>query len=153
MEVDLLPIQVVYDGKSHRILPLPDMVTAAEQKGFHLTCTPNYWSNQKSMQDYLLHVLEPYICERQHLLKPGQALLILMDSQSVHKSAEFREWLFDTEQYKWCYYIYIPPCMLQPADISLNAPLKVKYRQNYTAFMAQEVLSAGVNYLDFKSAT
>ena len=48
MKGDFLPIQMIYVGKTNRCHPKIKF-----PKGFHVTHTPNHWSNEKVHMEYL----------------------------------------------------------------------------------------------------
>ena len=53
---DFLPIQLVYQGKTVRCHPkynFPD--------DWHITHSPNHWSTEETLKDYLNEILFPYI--------------------------------------------------------------------------------------------
>ena len=52
----LLPIQVIYQGKTHRSLTKHKF-----PKGFHVTFTPNHWSNTEKSVEYFKHIVFPYL--------------------------------------------------------------------------------------------
>ena len=51
-----LPIQLIYQGKTHKCLPSIEFPA-----NWHVTFTKNHWSNENTKVDYLEKVLFPYI--------------------------------------------------------------------------------------------
>ena len=64
MAGDLLPLQLIYQGKTSACLPRIDFPT-----GWHVTCTPNHWSNEEKMKDYLQLIIIPYVERKRKELK------------------------------------------------------------------------------------
>lgn len=58
MKGKLLPIQVIYAGKTPACLPKVDY-----PNDWYLAYTENHWSNEQTMIGYLYNILIPYICE------------------------------------------------------------------------------------------
>ena len=75
--------QLTYEGNTSACLPhiaFPD--------GWHVTCTPNHWSNEKKMKDYLEHIIEPYVQGKRAELKLAPdhpALQYLMCSKASRR--------------------------------------------------------------------
>lgn len=63
----VLPFQAVYHGKTERSVPhhsSPSYENAvAAGFRFEFTGTKTYWSNQKTMRDFVTHILAPYFAE------------------------------------------------------------------------------------------
>jgi hypothetical protein len=148
----LLPLQLVYAGKTSRTLPREILRREAEQDGFHFTFSDNHWSNQLTMCQYVQQILVPYYkkVSRDHVLplvKDGTRHLTyafhllqvkadlelpedyptiwIIDCWSVHISQEFREWM--TSIHPSIHLLYVPAnctSLFQPADVSLQRPIK-----------------------------
>jgi hypothetical protein len=51
MNGDLLPLQLIFQGKTNKCLPLASQ--AVEDARFHLTMSENHWSSLETMKQYL----------------------------------------------------------------------------------------------------
>ncbi|TFK73853.1 hypothetical protein BDN72DRAFT_737583, partial [Pluteus cervinus] len=95
----LLPMQVIYGGKTARSCPTDkaphykDLVDA----GFLLqeSGTTTYWSNLETMKSFVNKILAPYFERRKKELglSPRQKAFWTIDAWSVHRSMEFRSWM------------------------------------------------------------
>ncbi len=78
MTGDFLPPQLIYQGKTSSCLPrykFPD--------DWHVTCTPNHWSNEDKMKEYIKRIIVPYVDrKRKELNVPSDqpALAIFIDT-------------------------------------------------------------------------
>jgi hypothetical protein len=138
LDGNLLPLQLIFQGKLQRVMPQHTSLT--REAGFHLTCTENHWTNQRTMQEYLERVIEPYrlkMCE-QHLLRHADAhVILLLDCYSVHISEEFRSSIPPH-----IHLIYVPPnctSKLQPADVALNFPFKHEFKRLFNQWAAEQI--------------
>ena len=133
LDGELVPLQLIFSGqeanrKQHRAVPKLDDSTSLRviRAGWHLTQTPTHWSSQQSMRDYVDFVITPFVnARRQQHSCPDSHVLLLFDCWSVHKSAEFLNWL--REHHPDYHVVFIPAgCTgkAQPADVVLQRPLK-----------------------------
>ena len=61
---EFLPLQLIYQGKTSACLPrykFPD--------DWHVTCTPNHWSNEDKMKEYIEKIIIPYVDHKRKKLK------------------------------------------------------------------------------------
>jgi len=56
----LLPLQVVFQGKTGQVLPKNAAAVIATSEGWHLTHSANHWSTQETMRSFVQKVLHPY---------------------------------------------------------------------------------------------
>jgi len=56
----LLPLQVVFQGKTGQVLPKNAAAVIAASEGWHLTHSANHWSTQETMRSFVHKVLHPY---------------------------------------------------------------------------------------------
>jgi hypothetical protein len=56
----LLPLQVVFQGKTRQVLPKNAAVMIAASEGWHFTHSANHWSTQETMRSFVQKVLHPY---------------------------------------------------------------------------------------------
>ena len=132
MSGEALPFQVVYAGKSNRSLPSPDAPDyheATEVLKFRIESGGNnHWSTQSTMKTYVQHILVPYF--EGHKQHSGQTCIWQIDCWSVHRSEEFRHWMYKT--YPWIRIHYVPAnCtgLFQPCDVGIQRVLKLAIRR------------------------
>ena len=53
---DFLSVQLVYQGKTERCHP-----RYLFSKAWHITQSPNYWSTEETMKDYITEIIIPYV--------------------------------------------------------------------------------------------
>ena len=56
LQGDFLPVQVIYKGKTTRCHPNFEF-----SPGWHATHSPNHWSTETTMLQYIENVIEPYV--------------------------------------------------------------------------------------------
>jgi hypothetical protein len=56
----LLPLQVVFQGKTGQVLPKNAAAVIAASEGWHLTHSANHWSTHETMRSFVQKVLHPY---------------------------------------------------------------------------------------------
>jgi hypothetical protein len=142
---ELLPLQLVFTGKTHASHPPAPEGHLAMQQGMHLTHTYNHWSNLDSTKDWIRHVLEPWRLRKvvEHKLAADAHVLLILDVWHVHISSAFRSWL--EQQFPHYHLRFIPPnCTseLQVADVALNHPLKHAVKKRFNEYVAQTVDAA-----------
>ena len=63
LDGDILPLQVIYQGKTTASLPHFNFPS-----NWHVTCTANHWSNEEKMKEYVTKIIIPYVeCKRKEL--------------------------------------------------------------------------------------
>jgi hypothetical protein len=136
----LLPLQLIFTGKTPACHP--PSTDASREARVHITHSPNHWSNQETMREWVTEVLLPY-ADRQmlkHNLPAGSNIVLMLDVWSVHISEEFRLWL--RMHHSHIHLVYVPPnctSKLQVADVVLQRPFKHGVRRRFTEW-ATEVL-------------
>jgi hypothetical protein len=81
------------------------------------------------MQSYVQNILVPYF--ELHRKDGNQTCIWQIDSWSVHRSAEFRDWMYTT--YPWIRIHYVPAnCtgLFQPCDVGIQRVLKLAIRRS-----------------------
>jgi hypothetical protein len=58
----MLPPQLVYKEKTARALPKGAGLEAAQKLGFDLTQSPNHWSTQETMEEWVDNVSSLFTC-------------------------------------------------------------------------------------------
>ncbi len=54
---DLLPLQLIFQGKTIAVVPKDPGAVATRVKGWHLTMSSNHWSNQQTMREFVDQVI------------------------------------------------------------------------------------------------
>jgi hypothetical protein len=57
---DLLPLQLIFQGKTTVVVPKYPRAMVARAKGWHLTMSSNHWSNQQTMREFVDQVIVPW---------------------------------------------------------------------------------------------
>jgi len=139
LDGDLLPLQLIFQGKTERSLPLRTLELAASHA--HVTFSENHWSNQTTMKEYVEKVILPYAetcIERYHLDADANIILVL-DVWAVHKSEEFRLYM---RKHPRIHLVYIPPnctSKLQVADVVLQRPFKHIITQRFNQWAGANI--------------
>lgn len=86
---ELLPLQLVFQGKTTLCLPKKETILEAEKGGHHLAYSHNHWSTEYTMKLFVIKVLRPWFSK---IAKddPSKRMLWLIDCWSVHTSSTFR---------------------------------------------------------------
>jgi hypothetical protein len=137
---DLLPLQLIFAGKTERCLPAA--TAASKSARAHITCSPNHWSSQQTMQQWITEVLMPYAdrCIRQHQLNADAKIILVLDVWAVHKSEEFR--LFLRTHHPRVRLVFVPAnctSKLQVADVALQRPFKSSIRRSFDTWAAEQL--------------
>ncbi|KIK82151.1 hypothetical protein PAXRUDRAFT_154433 [Paxillus rubicundulus Ve08.2h10] len=131
---DLLPFQVIYQGKSKRSLPS----TKAPEYNFTVFChdkainiglkfeysnTDTYWSTYELMCSYVNTILIPYWTKEKLAFNAptDQECLLQLDCWTIHSSVAFCTWLDKT--WPWIKYRYVPAGttgVAQPCDFGIQ---------------------------------
>jgi hypothetical protein len=88
---DLLPLQLIFQGKSARRLPPSNAASIAAR--VNITHSENHWSTQTTMQGWIDRVLLPHVGRMIDIYKldADAHVLLQLDAWAVHRSAELRE--------------------------------------------------------------
>ena len=134
----ILPFQAVYRGETERSCPSSNAPCMENIKnaGFHLewSGTKTYWSNQQTMCDFVNHILSLYFdrIKQRHNLLMSQKSLWQIDVWSVHRSAEFCNWM--KKNHPTIILDFVPGgCtgIHQPCNVGIQRPLKLSIRRSY----------------------
>jgi hypothetical protein len=122
---ELLPLQLIFQGKTARALPVRTPEAIASQ--IHLTFSDNHWSNQTTMQQYVEKIIVPYSerCIERHRLASDAHVILVLDVWAVHKSEEFRRYI--RTKHPRIHLVFVPAnctSKLQVADVALQRPFK-----------------------------
>ena len=130
---DFLPVQIIYKGKTTRCHPRFPFPT-----GWHITHSPNHWSTEETMLQYIDHIIVPYVEKVREVVGDSTALVIMDNfkgqvTNSVTNVLEVNNILV----------VLLPPNttdLLQPMDISVNKPAKEYLRRQFQQWYSEEVM-------------
>ena len=75
---EFLPLQLIYKGKTNRCHP-----KFSFPLDWHITHSPNHWSNESTMLDYIKHIIVPYLWKtRENVGEDKTALVIIAISRA-----------------------------------------------------------------------
>ena len=132
---DFLPPQIVYRGKTDRCHPVfnfpPD---------WDITHSPNHWSNESTVVDYINQIILPYVnCTREHLqLAPEHPALAIFDAFKGQLTDVVSSLLEENH----ILIVTVPAnCTdrLQPMDISLNKAVKDFLRRKFQVWYSEKL--------------
>ena len=139
---DLLTTQLIFQGKTSRVVPKGEAAERLKFAGHHLTSTINHWSSLDTCKEFVLQVLKPWwkkiIAEKR--LQETVKLIWLIDCWSVHVSKAFREWCKEMHS-SWMCTVYVAAnctSQLQPADVILQRPFKAAFRNGFNSWIISE---------------
>jgi hypothetical protein len=135
MDGDFLPIQLVYQGKTPKCIPLFTFPS-----DWHITFTPNHWCNESTVKDYITKILIPYITRKKKELKlnPNHHALVIYD---VFRG-QCTQAVLEILETKHIDVVFVPAnCTdrLQPLDVSVNKPAKTFLRDRFQEWYAHQV--------------
>ena len=67
---DVLPLQLIYQGKTQACLP-----KVSFPKGWLISYTPNHWSNEEKMHEYIKKVIVPYLKAKRKEINVDESFL------------------------------------------------------------------------------
>lgn len=137
------PPQVIVAGKGKRVLAA---ITPEERKpladiGGTISASPNHWSNNDTMKEWLDGLFVPYLKKREQQRRAGESgtgdnsalpanadmphHIILLDCWYGHTDPAFRACI--REKYPWLHLLFVPAnctSKLQPCDVAVQRPFK-----------------------------
>ena len=130
-----LPIQLIYQGKSKRCLP-----KFTFPSNFHVTFTPNHWSNLEKCEDLFKVIIFPYLSAKKKELgyPEDQRSLIIMDTFKGQDKEEMKRLCGKNS----CELVIVPHNLMnkfQPLDISINKSAKKFTSNKFSAWYADRV--------------
>lgn len=137
---DLLPLQLIFQGKTER--SLPEKTAASIASLCHLTFSENHWSSQTTMRQYISEIIMPYAeaSIRKHRLHADAHVVLVLDVWAVHKSEEFR--MFLRTQHPRIHLVFVPAnctSKLQVADVSLQRPFKHSITRRFNEWAVRQI--------------
>ena len=133
---DFLPMQLIYEGKTPRCLPKDVKFPA----GFNATFTPNHWSNEDKVVEYLEELIFPYIkAKREELgLSSDHKALLIFDVFKGQITRRVLE-LIETND---CVHVFVPNNLtahFQPLDLKVNGMAKQFLNGKFEKWYADEI--------------
>lgn len=133
----LLPFQVIYQGTTKACLPK----VAGTPTDWHVTCTPNHWSNEEKMKEYLQLIIIPYVQQTRKELgvaenHPALAIFDVFKGQTTDA-------IYEILEQNNIFIVKIPAnCTdrLQPMDLSVNEAVKDFMRKKFMEWHSAEVM-------------
>lgn len=151
---EFLPPQLIYQGKTTACLPryrFPD--------DWHVTHTPNHWSNEDKMIEYIQSIILPYVEGKRKELKlsADQPALAIFDVFKGQQTEGVLEMLEENN----IHVVSVPAnCTdrLQPMDLSINKSVKEFMRGKFRDWFSEQVqeqLSEGkeISPVDLRMST
>ena len=133
MSGDFLPIQLVYQGKTDKCHP-PFQFPS----DWDINHSPNHWSNEKTMKDYIVKILVPHITKKREDLKlpSDHRALVIYDTFKGQCTPAILELLEENN----IDIVLVPANFtdrLQPLDISVNKAAKNFLRDQFQSWYAK----------------
>ena len=137
MAGDFLPPQIIYQGKTTRCLPKFKFPS-----DWSIIYSANHWSNEGTMEEYILRIIFPYLSQMKEKLKLSSdyPALLLYDNFK----GQCTEKLLKLLNANNISVVLIPPhCTdrLQPLDVSVNKAAKEFLRNSFQKWYASIVCS------------
>lgn len=135
MSGEFLPAQRIYQGKTTACLPRHKFPS-----DWHVTYTPNHWSNEDTMMEYIKSIILPYVeRKRKELeLSPDQPALAIFDVFKGQQTESVLKLLNENNVLVVC----VPAnCTdrLQPMDLSINKSVKEFMRRKFREWYSEQV--------------
>ena len=132
---EFLPVQLIYQGKSNKCHP-----SFQFQPEWHITHSPNHWSNENTMKDYVLKILVPHITEKRKQLKlcSDHHALVIYDMFKGQCTPA----IIDLLKQNNVDIVFVPAnCTdrLQPLDVSVNKAAKNFMRDQFQRWYAEQI--------------
>jgi len=124
---EFLPAQLIYQGKT--MASLPRFVFPND---WDVTYTPNHWSNEDKMKEYINNIIVPYIQRKRKDLKlaSNYPALAIYDKFK----GQLTPGIFFVLDANRIFVVKVPPnCTdcLQPMDLSVNKAVKEFLRKKF----------------------
>ena len=131
---DFLPIQLIYQGKTNRCHPRFQFPA-----DWHVTHSPKHWSTEKTMLQYIVEIIIPYVDrQRESLGDTSKAALVIMDNFKGQITSKVNKILEDSN-INVCLLPANTTDLLQPMDISVNKPAKDFLKRKFERWYSEEV--------------
>ena len=146
---EFLPIQLIYAGKTARCHPSYEFPA-----DWDVTHTPNHWSNEATMLQYIDNVIAPFVSSTRDIIGKDhdQAALAIFD----HFSGQLTPKVMERLEYYNIHSVIVPACCtdrLQPLDISVNKAAKSFLQSEFQKWYADKItqqLDSGISVDDLE---
>ena len=131
---EFLPVQLIYKGKTDRCHPKFSFLL-----DWHITHSPNHWSTECTMLDYINHVIVPYLQKTRECVGEDKTALVINDNFKGQVTQPVIQLLEDNN----VHVCTLPPNTtdkLQPMDISVNKPAKDYLKAHFDEWYSQQVI-------------
>ena len=128
-----LPMQLIYAGKTDRCHP----IGIEFPRGFHITHSPNHWSNEELAIQHISEIVIPYVekMKEELGLPSDQKSLLIYDVFKGQTTERYKEFIQENDLVN----VHVPPNLtqkFQPLDINVNGVakgfLKAEFQKWYT---------------------
>lgn len=136
---DVGPPQMIVEGKGKRVV---NSITEEQRKplvdiGGTITSSPNHWSNNDTMREWLDDLFVPYLKKQESARRAREGggsaptnadmphHIILLDCWYGHTDLDFRAYI--RRRYPWLHLLFVPAnctSKLQPCDVAVQRPFK-----------------------------
>lgn len=143
MSGHVLPIQSVWKGATGRSLPTNGASAEATAAGHRFVFNKDsHWSSFTTTQAWINDIVLPYRATmiEKHFLSPDAKMILYIDSWTVHRSKEFRNWI--KEKHSGLIVLYVPAgCtgIFQPCDVGLQRLFKHNIKISASQFFVKTV--------------
>ena len=131
---DFLPVQLIYKGKTNRCHP-----RFSFPPEWHITHSPNHWSTEETMLQYVEHIIVPYIERVREDIGADKTALVVIDNFKGQVTQSVTNVLEDHN-----IHICLLPAntmdLLQPMDISVNKPAKDFIKRQFNQWYTDQVM-------------
>ena len=131
---DFLPIQLVYKGKTNRCRP-----RFAFPPDWHITHSPNHWSTEETMLQYVEHIIVPYVEKVREDVGADKTALVVIDNFKGQVTESVTS-LLEDHNIHICLLPANTTDLLQPMDISLNKPAKDFLKRQFNQWYTEQVM-------------
>ena len=115
---DFLPIQLIYKGKTSRCHP-----PFAFPSGWRIIHSPNHWSTEETMVEYIEEIVLPYVQLKRKLIGESKPALVITNNFKGQITDPINRRIEDHD-----IHTYLLPAntrdYLQPTNIPVNKPAK-----------------------------
>lgn len=131
---DFLPMQVVYKGKTERCHPKYTFPI-----DWSITHSPNHWSTEQTMLEYVADIIVPYVKRQRELLGEEKSAVVIMDNFTGQITAPVKA-LLEENNINVCLLPANTTDRLQPLDVSVNKPAKDFLRHKFEEWYTEQIM-------------
>ena len=131
---DFLPVQLIYKGKTNRCHS-----RFSFPPEWHITHSPNHWSTEETMLQYVEHIIVPYIDRIREDIGTNQTALVVIDNFKGQVTQSVIS-LLEAHNIHICLLPANTTDLLQPMDISVNKPAKDFIKRQFNQWYTDQVM-------------